>query len=129
VAAVVVDASAVVDYLLSGSPSACSVLADNDLYAPELLDAEVLSAISGLVRRRHVEQKRGRRAVLRLARATIERVPMSPLLLAAWELRHNLSPYDALYVALAQKLRCPLITVDRRLAVAPSVGVPVIVAG
>jgi predicted nucleic acid-binding protein len=56
------------------------------------------------------------------------RTSTGSLLSAAWDLRHNLSVYDALYVALARRLRCPLITVDRRLVAAPGIGVPVVVA-
>lgn len=57
----------------------------------------------------------------------IERLPIAPLLLDAWGLRHNLNSYDSLYVALARRLDCPLITADRRLAAAPGLGVPLIV--
>jgi predicted nucleic acid-binding protein len=71
-------------------------------------------------------EDRAELAIRRLARASIERVPIAPLLLDAWELRHNLGSYDALYVALARRLGCPLITADRRLASAPGVGVPLV---
>ena len=65
----------------------------------------------------------------RLARAGIERLPLAPLLLDAWDLRDDLDPHDAFYVALARRLGCPLITADRRIATAPGLGVPVVVAG
>lgn len=129
VAAAVVDASVVVDLLLTGSPVARSALAGTEPLAPELLDAEVLSAVSRLVRRRALREDRGYLAIRQLARASIERVPIAPLVIGAWQLRHNLSPYDAIYVALARRLDCPLITADRRIAAAPDIGVPVIVAG
>lgn len=105
-----------------------SALTGTDPFAPELIDAEVLSAVVRQVRLRAVTEDRGRLAIRRLARASIERVPIAPLLLEAWGLRHNLSPYDALYVALARRLDCSLITADRRVAAAPGLGVPVIVA-
>lgn len=127
-AAAVVDASVVVDLLLTGSPVAQSALAGTNPLAPELIDAEVLNAVARVVRGRAVAEERGRVAVRRLARASIERVPVAPLLLDAWDLRHNLSTCDALYVALARRIGCPLITADRRLAAAPGLGVPVVVA-
>lgn len=128
VPAAVVDASVVVDLLLTASSVSRRALADTDPLAPELLDAEVLSAVARLVRGKTLTEQRGRLALRRLARASIERVAIAPLLPGAWELRHNLSPYDALYVALARRLDCPLITADRRIAAAPGLGVPVIVA-
>ncbi|MGZ8666822.1 MAG: type II toxin-antitoxin system VapC family toxin [Solirubrobacterales bacterium] len=105
-----------------------SALAGTDPFAPELIDAEATSAIAGAVRSGAVSEERGRLAVRRLARASIERVPLSPLLLDAWELRRNLSTYDAFYVALARRLSCPLITADRRIAAAPGLGVAVVIA-
>lgn len=125
--ATVADASVVVDLLLTGSPLARSALAGTEPFAPELLDAEVLSALAGLVRGKVMTEDRGAIAIRQLVRASIERVPIAPLLQGAWELRHNLSPYDAIYVALARRLGCPLITADRRIAAAPGVGVQVIV--
>jgi predicted nucleic acid-binding protein len=54
--------------------------------------------------------------VLDLRALPIERVPHTALLERAWALRHNLTPYDAAYVALAEALGAPLLTADRRLA-------------
>ena len=48
--------------------------------------------------------------------------PTAPLLTRAWELRDNLTPYDACYVALAEALDCPLLTADQRLSRAPGIG-------
>jgi len=50
---------------------------------------------------------------------SIVRYPHHPLADRAWELRHNLTPYDAVFVALAEALEVPLVTCDRRLAMAP----------
>jgi predicted nucleic acid-binding protein len=127
-AAAVVDASVLVDLLLTRSPVARSALAGTDPFAPELIDAEAMSAIARAVRSGAASEERGQLAIRRLARASIERVPIAPLLLDAWELRHDLNSHDALYVALARRLGCPLITADRRIAAAPGLGVPVIVA-
>ena len=61
--------------------------------------------------------------------ADIERFPIAPLVLDAWALRHNVSAYDAFYVALARSLSCPLVTCDRALARAPGLGITVTVVG
>ena len=128
VAITVVDASVIVDLLLTSSPQARSALSGAEPFAPELIDAEVTSAIARIVRNGEASEERGRLAVRRLARASIERLPLAPLLLDAWELRDDLGPYDAFYIALARRLGCPLITADRRIAAAPNLGIPVVVA-
>jgi predicted nucleic acid-binding protein len=127
-AAAVVDASVLVDLLLTPSPVARSALAGTDPFAPELIDADATSAIARAVRNGAASKERGVLAVRRLARASIERVPLTPLLLDAWELRRDLSTYDAFYVALARRLACPLITADRRIAAATGLGVAVVLA-
>ena len=129
VAIAVVDASVLVDLLLVSSPQARSALSGTEPFAPELIDAEVAAAIARIVREGGASEERGRLAMQRLARASIERLPLAPLLLDAWELRGDLGPYEAFYVALARRLDCPLITADRRIATAPNLGVPVVVAG
>ena len=58
-------------------------------------------------------------AILDLAGLPIERYPHVALLSRVWKLRHNLTPYDASYVALAEVLGAPLLTADARLAGAP----------
>jgi predicted nucleic acid-binding protein len=63
-----------------------------------------------------------------LARAPFVRYSLQPLLMAAWDLRHNLSLRDALYVTLARRLGARLITADARLAKAPSLRIAVILA-
>src|SRR3546814_7315214 len=54
-----------------------------------------------------------------LFRSPIVRFPTSPLMVRAYELRSNLTPYDATYIALAEGLSCPLVSADARLARAP----------
>ncbi len=51
----------------------------------------------------------------------IVRFPTAPLMIRAYELRSNVTPYDATYVALAEGLACPLVSADRRLAKAPGI--------
>ena len=123
----VVDASVLVELLLlrPGSPLIRSALAEQEAVAPQHLDAELLSALRGLVRRGDVMEARARLALRRITTAAIERFPLAPLLGEAWTMRDNLSSYDALYVALARRLECSLLTADARLAGAPGLGVPV----
>lgn len=123
----VVDASALVELLLRrpGSHLIRTALLDRIVVAPQHLDAEVMSALRGLVRRGDLAEGRAHLALQRLAVAAIDRFALAPLLEDAWTLRENVGAYDALYVALARRLRCPLVTADQRLAVAPGLGVTV----
>lgn len=115
---IVVDASALVEVLLATARGAAAVGAQRGraLFSPGLLDFEVLQALRGLERGAVVTSARAAHAVDDLGRARITRVPAHLLTPRAWALRHNLSAYDAAYVALAERLRCPLLTADRRLA-------------
>lgn len=124
----VVDASVLVELLLQRPASALvrSALSGSVAVAPQHLDAELLSALRGLVQRGDLAEARARLALGRLATAAIiERFPLTPLIAEAWTLRDNVSSYDALYVVLARRLRCPLLTADARLAGAPGLGVAV----
>lgn len=112
---IVVDASVVVDAVI-GHGSAAERLAARDLAAPHLLDAEVGSALRGQVRRGDLDPGRAERALGRLSELAVDRYGHWGLLARAWELRSNVSFYDALYVALAERLDAPLVTADGRLA-------------
>ncbi len=127
--AVVVDASAVVELLLRSpaAPAVEAAILSTPAFAPELLDAEVLAAIVGLDRGGKMTSPDGARAIEALLGSPITRVPHAGLLSDAWARRANLSPYDALYVALAARLQCPLVTADRKLAGAPGLGVTITV--
>jgi predicted nucleic acid-binding protein len=118
----VVDASTVVELLLD-RPRAQVVrrhlVQAVGLAAPALLDAEVLLALRTWVRRDRLEAPRGSRAVEDLMALPIQRVPLGSLAPRIWELRDNLSAYDACYVALAEALDAELLTCDGRLARAP----------
>jgi predicted nucleic acid-binding protein len=124
---VVVDASVVVDLLVEHPRSSAvrAALEGVDWIAPTLLDAEVLHAITRYVRRGEMSDERARLALELFTGAQIERFPIAPLVIDAWELRNNLSTYDAFYVALARAVACPLITCDRALAGAPGLGITV----
>jgi predicted nucleic acid-binding protein len=127
----VVDASVVVEWLCdAGARDRARGLIDDDatLWAPAHLDAEVLQALRSLAAAGVLGDAAADQAVADLTRLPIARVPLDLGLLAtAWNLRDNVTAYDALYVALARALQCELITADRRLAGAPGLGVPVTV--
>lgn len=116
---VVADASVIVELLTSPD----SELFDRrDLrtgWAPYLLDAEVGRALRRRVTAGMLPGDQGRRAIDRLGRLPLRRAPHAELLGRAWELRENVTFYDALYVALAERLDVPLLTLDARLATAP----------
>jgi predicted nucleic acid-binding protein len=85
-------------------------------WAPELLDAEVGSALRRAVRHRKIDVDRAAEALGELRTLPIHRVSHERLAQFAWLLRDNVSFYDGLYVALAQLLEKPLVTFDARLA-------------
>lgn len=127
----VVDASALIETLLrtGRAEAAGDALRDLDLYAPAHLDAEVLSALFGLLRGGSIDEPRARLAIRRLRHLDLERVPIDALAPDALGMRDNLSASDALYVALAGRLRCSLVTADRRIAAAPGLGIVVSLVG
>ena len=84
--------------------------------APHLIDAEVGNALRSMVRRGDLSDGAGESARLMAERLVHRRHPMHGAIAArAWQLRHNLSFYDALYLALAESLNCQVITADSRL--------------
>lgn len=92
--------------------------AGNALYAPAHLDAEVISALRGMARGNSALLQAVPNALRHLAGFPIRRMPIAPLLDRMWQLRDNITPYDAAYVALAEQLDSPLITCDAKLATA-----------
>ena len=86
--------------------------------APDLVNVEVVHTLRRLERRRYVDADRAREALDDFALLPIARYPTLDLMARAWELRHNFTPYDAVYIALAEVLETPLITADRHLALA-----------
>jgi predicted nucleic acid-binding protein len=114
---VVIDASVLVNALLVNG-SARSRLAAESLQAPELIDAEVLS-VRRLVLAGKLQDGVALQALTVAHQLGLRRHVSRALWLRAWELRLNLSAYDALYVALAEQLQVPLLTADARLARAP----------
>jgi predicted nucleic acid-binding protein len=120
---IVVDASAVLELLLR-TPAAAAVEArlfanGETLHAPHLLDVEAAQVLRRYALNGELGAGRGREALEDLADLPMRRYPHEFLLPRVWEMRHNLTAYDAVYVALAEALDAPLITRDKRLAAAP----------
>jgi predicted nucleic acid-binding protein len=118
---IVIDASAIVDYLLEFEPQATwaagqMAAGEQSLHAPYAVDVEVLATFRRGVLGAHFSAARARMALDDFHAVPIRRYPQKPFLERAWELRENLTVPDALYVALAEALEAPLVTTDRRLA-------------
>lgn len=116
---IVVDAGVLLVALVDDGSNGDSVrarLRGERLVAPELIDLDVLSALRGLTRSGQVLLRRADLALEDLESIPMERAPHHHLLGRCWQLRDNLTPYDAAYVALAETLDTTLLTGDRRLA-------------
>jgi predicted nucleic acid-binding protein len=119
----VVDTSAVVAVLVGRPPDrrlTDRLGADGDLHVPHLLDVELLHALRRLVRTGQLSEERAADARADFAELAVVRYGHQALADRAWELRDNLTAYDATFVALAEALAVPLVTCDARLARAPS---------
>jgi len=117
---IVVDASALLEVLLQtpAAPPITERLFDPDesLHAPFLLDVEVLQILRRYALSGQIGEARGREALADLGDFAIERYPHEPLLERSWDLRGNVSAYDAAYLVLAETLDAVLVTCDGRLA-------------
>jgi len=125
---IVVDAGALAVALIddgADGAAARSRLRDEALTAPELIDLEVTSVARRLVGAGVLAEERARQALTDLVDLPLERAPHRPLLARCWELRQNVTPYDAAYVALAEVLGVVLLTTDERLAAAPGPTCPI----
>ena len=119
---IVVDASVIVTALADdghGGDLARTRLRGERLTAPHLIDLEVTSAWRRLAATGALDDRRVRLALADLRALRLDRVAHGPLLERCWELRSNLTMYDASYVALAETLGTTLLTADGRLAAAP----------
>ena len=94
---------------------------DPSLHAPHLIDLEVISVLRRRAAAGEVDERRVALALRDLEDLPIVRYPHVPIIARAWQLRHNLTPYDAAYVALAEALDCVLVTSDRRLSSAAGI--------
>jgi predicted nucleic acid-binding protein len=120
----VVDASAVVEYLVElqlaeqASGFFAGLVAEPalEIWAPDLIYPETVSALRKVVQRRAIDADAGRRAVERLVRLPLVATGTAGLMVEAWALRRSVTPYDACYLALAGRLNAPFVTADARLA-------------
>lgn len=127
----VVDASALVETLLRSpaAPEVDDALLTSDPVAPDVLDAEVLTTLFKLERRQAIDSWVATQAMEALRTAPVDRIPVPLLAPLAFSLRTRLSAVDALYVALARRLGCPLLTADGRLGRLKGLGIPVLLVG
>jgi predicted nucleic acid-binding protein len=117
---IVLDASAAIDWLLqtaAGQRIEARIYSRGEsLHAPHLLDLEVAQVLRRLVREGAVSSRRADQAIQDLLDLRLARYPHFAFLPHVWPLRDNFSAYDAVYVALTEKLGATLITRDARLA-------------
>ena len=115
----VIDASVLAVFYAADDPRRHAVTArlsaGDTLFAPAHIDAEVVSALRGMASRHRGLIAAVPGALRHLAGFPIRRVPLAPLLERIWELRDNVTPYDAAYVALAERLDGRLATCDAKM--------------
>ena len=122
---IVVGASALLEVLLR-TPAARNIEErlfepGETLHAPHLVDLEIAQVLRRYAAAGQISADRGREALDDLAAFRLRRWAHDALVMRIWDLRRNLTAYDAAYVALAEALAAPLLTRDRRLASAPGI--------
>jgi predicted nucleic acid-binding protein len=123
----VVDASVAVTALIRGEyadwaeEQLSAAGTGRALWAPHLIDAEVGQALRRRVAARKLPDSHASAALSKLVGLPLRRIAHTDLLDRVWDLRQNLSFYDGLYVALAERLDAPLLTLDGRLAKAAKI--------
>ncbi len=118
----VVDASALACALTDDGrdgDTARARLRGQSLVAPEVIDLETASVIRRQHLAGHLDARRAELALTDLVELPLRRAAHRPLLARCWQLRRNVTIYDAAYVALAELLQVMLVTADARLAKAP----------
>ncbi|MFQ6145433.1 type II toxin-antitoxin system VapC family toxin [Streptomyces seoulensis] len=117
---IVVDASVLTEALTgdgtAGKAARARLMRDNHWAAPEHLVVETFHAIRGRRLGAKITQGRADAAVSALASLSLETIDAQRLLPRMWELRQNVSGYDAAYIAAAEAFACPLVTGDARLS-------------
>ncbi len=120
---IVADASIVSNALgddgLDGAAARAVLRAERDLAAPDLVDVETVSVLRRRWLNGDLTAQRFRSAIADLGDLAIMRHPTLLFMSRAYELRANVTPYDAAYIGLAEALNCELVTADARLARAP----------
>ena len=122
----VLDASAAFEYLMDtpAGKQIAQLIESASVIALDILDAEVLSALRSAWLRGAITADQAQAGLEELAAWEIERVGHRSLTQLAWRFRHNVTAYDALYVALAHERGATILTTDRRLSQAPGLPVP-----
>ena len=116
----VVDASVIVELVANDLDP--DRLGDEELAVPHLIDSEVTNVLRRLVNQKILSDKQGTTALDGFTRLALTRFPADWLRPRMWELRHNLSAYDATYVALTEAIGATsLLSTDARLANAPGI--------
>jgi predicted nucleic acid-binding protein len=118
----VIDTSAALSALVAYDPAPGLVerlAQDGDLHAPHLIDTELLHALRRMTMNGELSDDRAADARTDFDELALTRYPHWTLSDRVWELRHNLTAYDATFVALAEALEAPLVTCDTRLPAAP----------
>jgi predicted nucleic acid-binding protein len=121
---IVVDASVLAPALADDGPDGDRVrerLAGERLFAPALIDLEVASVWRRAARSGRLHPRRAGQALADLAQLPLERASHRLLMARIWELRNDLTPYDAAYVALTERLGADLLTADRRIGRTPGI--------
>ncbi len=120
---IVLDASAAIEWLIK-SPLGIKVdrrlfsFPPVTLHVPHLLDVEIAQVLRRYVREKTMTASRGEEVLQDLYDLPLNRYPHDILMPRVWELRATLTAYDAVYVALAELLDAPLLTSDRKIALA-----------
>ncbi len=123
---IVLDASAAVVVLLNLGAGAARIRErmrpeDDGLHVPHLFEIEVLNALRHHALRHGISERRGLELLEDLTTMSVSRFAHTAMVPRIWELRDNVSAYDAAYIALAETLEAPLVTTDARLARAPGI--------
>jgi predicted nucleic acid-binding protein len=129
---IVVDASALVEWLLETStgPAVAREMAEHaPAHSPDFVHLEVLSALRNAEAARKLAPDRAEQAVSDLAATPLHLHRTAPFTPRIWSLRKAQTPYDAVYLALAEALGAPLLTADRRLARSPGHRATIVSAG
>ena len=120
----VVDAGVIVELVANDLDP--DRLGDEELAVPHLIDSEVTNVLRRLVVQKALTERQAIAALEGFMRLALTRFPADWLRPRMWELRHNLSAYDATYVALAEMTGATsLLTTDARLATAPGINCPI----
>jgi predicted nucleic acid-binding protein len=122
---IVVDASVMANVVGDDGPvgrmARSRVATAAHLAAPDLVDVETVAVLRKRWRVGDLTGRRFKAAVDDLLALPVDRFPTGPLMVRAYDLRANVTPYDAAYIALAESLGCTLLTADARLSRAPGI--------